>query len=60
MHGLKKIKEACVLKLIEDYGPNPDKSGFTIDGLARNPKRGNFQISHLIISVGYEIEILEF
>jgi hypothetical protein len=28
-----------------------------LDGLVKSPKRANFQISHLIISTGYEIEI---
>ena len=28
-----------------------------IDSLVKSPKIGNFQISHIIISIGYEIEI---
>jgi hypothetical protein len=28
-----------------------------IDGFVKNPKRASFQISHLIISIGYGIEI---
>jgi hypothetical protein len=28
-----------------------------LDGFVKSPKRANFQISHLIISIGYGIEI---
>jgi hypothetical protein len=28
-----------------------------IDGLVKSPKKANFKISHLIISIGYEIKI---
>jgi len=31
-----------------------------IDGFVKSPKTANFQVSHLIISIGYEIEIQEF
>ena len=34
--------------------------GIKVDGLVKSPKRANFQISHLIISIGYEVEICEF
>jgi len=30
---------------------------FNFDGLVKSPRRANFQISHYIISIGYEIEI---
>jgi hypothetical protein len=30
---------------------------FKIDGLVKSPKKANFQILRLIISIGYEIEI---
>ena len=36
----------------------PNLSNF--DGLVKSTKKANFQISHLIISIGYEIEIWEF
>jgi len=28
-------------------------SMFNVDGLVKSPKKANFQISHLIISIGY-------
>ena len=31
-----------------------------IDGFVKSPKTANFQVAHLIISIGYEIEIQEF
>ena len=30
------------------------------DGFVKSPKTANFQVSHLIISIGYEIKIREF
>ena len=32
---------------------------FNIDGFVKSPKTANFQFSHLIISIGYEIKILK-
>jgi len=34
--------------------------GFKVDGFVKSPKTANFQVSNLIISIGYEIEIREF
>jgi hypothetical protein len=32
-------------------------SMFNVDGFVKSPKRANFQISHLMISIGYKAEI---
>jgi hypothetical protein len=47
-------------KLAYQGGLQDAKSQSKIDGFVKSPKRTNFLISHLIISIGYEIEILEF
>jgi len=41
----------------ELLNPNPDKPESKIDGFVKSHKKANFQISNLIISISYELEI---
>jgi len=39
---------------IESKKMKNQKPSFKVDGLVKSPKIGNFQNSHIIISIGYE------
>ena len=45
---------------IERRTSNVQHRTLNIDGFVKSPKTANFQFSHLVNSIGYEIDIQEF